>query len=112
MDTWPDPLAIDAPGPRMDPQRREIECRAALKRSFESVAQAAEHAGWTADETALALLRLAGAHVNERVTSSIALAGVRSSERAFAAERRDFNRRRSALPQQGPGDRREPGEPG
>jgi hypothetical protein len=81
---------IAAPTPRLDALERETECRAALRDRFAAVAAAAEHVGWTADEAALALLRLAGAHVNERVTNSIALAAVRSSQRAFASERRNM----------------------
>ncbi len=80
--------AITAPSRRSDPLQRETECRAALKDSFDAVALAAEQVGWTADETALALLRLAGAHVNERVISSIALTTVRRNQLAHQPERR------------------------
>jgi hypothetical protein len=80
--------SIAGPGMFLDATERETECRAAMKQSFEALALAAQRVGWDADETALALLRLAGAHVNERVTSSIALAAVRSKQRPVAIERR------------------------
>jgi hypothetical protein len=79
---------IAAPGQGLDANERASECRAALRTSFETLALAAQGVGWDADETALALLRLAGAHVNERVTSSAALALVRSRQRAYLVERR------------------------
>ncbi len=81
--------AIAAPTPRLDALQRETECRAALKEGFEAMVLAAERIGWTADETALALLRLAGAHVNERVTNSVALAAVRNNQKMFTPERRN-----------------------
>jgi hypothetical protein len=80
--------SIAMPNGCSDLMERENQCRTALKASFEALALSAERAGWDADETALALLRLAGAHVNERVTNSVALAAVRSNQRAFATERR------------------------
>jgi hypothetical protein len=80
---------IPAPRHYLHSLERESACRAALKAGFEALALASQRAGWDADETALALLRLAGAHVNERVTNSVALAAVRSNQIPFRPERRN-----------------------
>jgi hypothetical protein len=79
---------IVSPDRRLNALERETECKAALREHFEHLASAAEEAGWTADETALALLRLAGAHVNDRVTEGVALALVRRNQKPFETERR------------------------